>query len=59
MSAKAPSSGPESVDVVERQRLDDAREKGIPWKKWGPYLSAVGKQAAFDKGAGAAKGTGA
>ncbi len=24
---------------AERQRLDDARTKGIPWKKWGPYLS--------------------
>ena len=21
------------------KRLDDAREKGVPWKKWGPYLS--------------------
>ena len=27
------------MDVVEQKRLDDAREKGIPWKKWGPYLS--------------------
>ena len=39
MSAKASSSVPVSVDVVEQKRLDDAREKGIPWKKWGPYLS--------------------
>ncbi|HTZ32668.1 MAG TPA: glucosidase [Methylomirabilota bacterium] len=23
----------------EQQRLVEAREKGIPWKKWGPYLS--------------------
>ena len=23
----------------EQQRLDEAREKKIPWKKWGPYLS--------------------
>jgi hypothetical protein len=23
----------------EQQRLDDAREQQIPWKKWGPYLS--------------------
>ena len=23
----------------EQQRLVQAREKGIPWKKWGPYLS--------------------
>jgi hypothetical protein len=23
----------------ERARLGEARDKGIPWKKWGPYLS--------------------
>jgi hypothetical protein len=28
-----------SVDVAEQKRLNDAREAGIPWKKWGPYLS--------------------
>src|SRR4029450_8966477 len=27
------------VDVAEQKRLRDAREAGIPWKKWGPYLS--------------------
>ncbi|SCY06725.1 glucosidase [Nitrosospira sp. Nsp13] len=27
------------VDVTEQKRLNDAREAGIPWKKWGPYLS--------------------
>jgi hypothetical protein len=27
------------VDVVEQKRLNEAREAGIPWKKWGPYLS--------------------
>ena len=27
------------VDVAEQKRLNDAREAGIPWKKWGPYLS--------------------
>src|SRR3954462_12643397 len=27
------------VDVVEQGRLNDARDAGIPWKKWGPYLS--------------------
>jgi Mannosylglycerate hydrolase MGH1-like glycoside hydrolase domain len=26
-------------DVEEQKRLNEAREKGIPWKKWGPYLS--------------------
>jgi hypothetical protein len=23
----------------EQQRLEEARDSGIPWKKWGPYLS--------------------
>ena len=27
------------VEVVEQKRLNEAREQGIPWKKWGPYLS--------------------
>jgi hypothetical protein len=27
------------VDVAEQERLNLAREAGIPWKKWGPYLS--------------------
>jgi hypothetical protein len=27
------------ADVTEQKRLNDAREEGIPWKKWGPYLS--------------------
>jgi hypothetical protein len=25
--------------VTEQKRLNDAREAGIPWKQWGPYLS--------------------
>jgi hypothetical protein len=25
--------------VAEQKRLNDAREAGTPWKKWGPYLS--------------------
>src|SRR5271169_5139083 len=34
---------PEMIDVNEQKRLNEAREAGIPWKKWGPYLSeAVG-----------------
>src|SRR5690349_6983696 len=28
-----------TVDVTEQKRLNEAREAGIPWKKWGPYLS--------------------
>jgi hypothetical protein len=27
------------VEVTEQKRLNEAREKGIAWKKWGPYLS--------------------
>ena len=29
----------EVTDVTEQKRLNDARDAGIPWKKWGPYLS--------------------
>jgi hypothetical protein len=25
--------------TLEQARLDDNRERGIAWKKWGPYLS--------------------
>ena len=32
--------GPRSyVMVAEQKRLNEARETGVPWKKWGPYLS--------------------
>jgi hypothetical protein len=27
------------VEVTEQKRLNAAREQGLPWKKWGPYLS--------------------
>jgi hypothetical protein len=27
------------VDCAEQKRLNDARDLGVPWKKWGPYLS--------------------
>ena len=27
------------VEVTEQKRLNEAREAGIPWKKWGPYVS--------------------
>jgi hypothetical protein len=30
---------PEPAEVAEQKRLDDARGKGTPWRKWGPYLS--------------------
>jgi hypothetical protein len=28
-----------SAECTEQKRLNDARDEGIPWKKWGPYLS--------------------
>jgi len=40
MSVSASNTKPlDYVQVAEQQRLNDAREQGIPWKKWGPYLS--------------------
>jgi hypothetical protein len=27
------------VEVEEQKRLNAAREQGVPWRKWGPYLS--------------------
>jgi len=27
------------VDCTEQKRLNEARDRGMPWKKWGPYLS--------------------
>jgi hypothetical protein len=37
-STKIPDT-PHFIDVMEQKRLNEAREAGIPWKKWGPYLS--------------------
>ena len=40
MSAKAsPKPHTSYLESTEQHRLNEAREKGIPWKKWGPYLS--------------------
>ena len=30
---------PSYIQVTEQRRLNECRERGIPWKKWGPYLS--------------------
>jgi hypothetical protein len=30
---------PNTDDCTEQKRLNEAREAGVPWKKWGPYLS--------------------
>ena len=35
----SPQSPAGLTECTEQKRLNDAREKGIPWKKWGPYLS--------------------
>jgi hypothetical protein len=32
-------TNPEPTKTAEEIRLDEAREKGLPWKQWGPYLS--------------------
>jgi len=29
----------EEIEDSEMKRLAEAREKGVPWRKWGPYLS--------------------
>jgi hypothetical protein len=40
MTPKIQEPAPSShVEVAEQKRLNEARERGVPWKKWGPYLS--------------------
>src|SRR5512147_986215 len=39
MKSAYKNSPPPTIDCTEQKRLNEAREKGIPWKKWGPYLS--------------------
>jgi hypothetical protein len=39
MTARTTSTPFSYTETAEQQRLNDARESGIPWKKWGPYLS--------------------
>jgi hypothetical protein len=36
-----PSQKPpfEYEETSEQRRLNEARERGVPWKKWGPYLT--------------------
>ena len=29
----------DDTQTKEHKRVNDAREAGVPWKKWGPYLS--------------------
>src|ERR1700719_317309 len=35
----AKSSTTEPAKTAEELRLDEAREKAVPWREWGPYLS--------------------
>jgi len=35
----SPKSPIAYIETNEQRRLNDARENGVPWKKWGPYLS--------------------
>jgi hypothetical protein len=39
VTTNTPKSTPQFGDCTEQKRLNDAREAGIPWKQWGPYLS--------------------
>jgi hypothetical protein len=36
---RAQQSGSGQLESREHKRLDEARDSGIPWRKWGPYLS--------------------
>ncbi len=38
-AARRKASGTSEVACTEQKRLNEARENGLPWKKWGPYLS--------------------
>ena len=38
-AARKNAPPPSYVEVAEQKRLNSAREQGMPWKKWGPYLS--------------------
>src|SRR5689334_22485996 len=33
------TSSPLQAEATEQKRLNEAREKGVAWQKWGPYLS--------------------
>jgi hypothetical protein len=35
----AKSATTEPAKTAEELRLDEAREKAVPWRQWGPYLS--------------------
>src|SRR6478672_11237531 len=33
------AQGPQNKATADQLRLNEAREQGIPWRLWGPYLS--------------------
>ena len=35
----AATTDPDPAANAEQQRLDAARDEGVPWRRWGPYLS--------------------
>ena len=35
----AKSADQNESKTAEKKRLDEARDTGVPWKQWGPYLS--------------------
>jgi hypothetical protein len=35
----AKSSTTEPAKTAEELRLDEVRERAVPWRQWGPYLS--------------------
>ena len=35
----AKQTSAQRAETAEELRLDEAREQGVPWKQWGPYLS--------------------
>jgi hypothetical protein len=39
MSTHKENENRSSFDVAVQKRLNEARMTGVPWKKWGPYLS--------------------
>ena len=34
-----PQPGSEPAGTAEASRLQEARDDGVPWRQWGPYLS--------------------
>src|SRR5271166_1427402 len=43
-SRREPEQAPMTAEHV---RLDEARDKAVPWKLWGPYLQGLGVRPSF------------